>query len=74
MFTVRMPVVLSISNEDRSRARRVAEKKRIDRIKQIHEQFKQIAKDEVEYLQNLRKAYEIKEEEKTSTDIKESDV
>ncbi len=65
---------MSISNEDRSRARRVAEKKRIDRVKQIHEQFKQIAKDEVEYLQNLRKAYEIKEEEKTSTDIKESDV
>ena len=49
MFTVRMPVVLCIKNDDRSRAKRAAEKK----LKQFREQFK----DDVEYLQNLRKVF-----------------
>lgn len=68
MFTVRP--VAQMSNTDKQRLRRSVEKKRLENVKSIHEQLKNISKSEMEYIQKLRERFEPKI---TYPDVKEED-
>lgn len=57
MLTLR-PVVVASASSDRKRARRAAEKKRLEKFKVIRTNLQNIIQSETAYLNEIRKKYE----------------
>ncbi len=69
MFALNV-VSAKLTDTDRQRLRRSIEKKRLEGVKQIHEQLKSISKSEMDYVKNLRERFEPKI---TYPDVKEEE-